>query len=788
MTTSTIRSPQYQTTRDTYELAARILAGENIKVVFVEGLSAPASFDIEHRVLYINRLEESQLWLTPGLVAHEVGHALFTNPTASDLKKFKGVTYIFNCVEDGYQERQYCKKYPGGKKFLFDVFHYFFEGEGHKAPKKALPRIIEILNTLNYNCKGMKHGFYKQYPDFVLDDDIDLLMEAELLDNESFWDRWQFVRKLSAALKKYLDDNKNPMDDLMPPMPGQGQGQGQGSSQPLLEDEEQQKSKDKKGSGGAGDEDGDESDDSDADGTAGKGENKKDSKKDSKKAKGDADEADGDEAGEGSGEAGDGDEEGEGDGEGSGASEGDDQEGEGGAQAGDGDAEGDGQCDGSKPSDKGGKPGDAPKGKDGATGTNPPKAGKIYTEAELDAASDALQKMVDANKSSLNDHHSKLKLSDNGTGAQSLISPNGLMDVSATHDILRNSMGDDLLKRYESSKDYDAQADAAFTKDLNQARVIARSIFSSFTIRKNANNLNATQYRRSGTLDVTRLAYYDLTDDLFMNKEIQPQQTNHGYVAVLDWSGSMSSSAVGLTHRLMELALFAHMADVEFEIWLYTTGTNKTESYGKYPSSVWGSRWVASKLIRVVNTKQSSEMETIRRLKLLWLGARQAAGSGYFSSYTMPAALSFLGQDGTNILEGTILGHGILEKMKAEKKTLFVLTDGDDSGSFDSSASLVGSSAGGGTNDLMFNGSTVRALAGHTLKSENLRVASTKVVTDFYHSQFKHKTVCIEWNCNSQKNRVKFGHSNVISVRSPNGLAYHEMDNVFVKEIVEALL
>jgi hypothetical protein len=800
-----------QNLRETHELAASILAGENIDVQFVDGLHAPATFDTVNRILRINRLDDSQVHLTPGLVGHEVGHALFTNMTADDIKNLRAVTFILNAVEDGYQERQYCLKYPGGKKFLFEVFHYFFEGEGHKAAQakaakaggKPLPHIIQILNTLNYNCKGMKHGFYRQYPDFVLDEDVDLLREAELLNEPIFKQRWYFVRVLSAALKKYLENKDDYEDEDEDEDEGGGQGGGQGQSgsaqQPLLEDQEGKQ--DEAGDEGEQSESKDASDKSDDKDQKSRDQKSKDksgkkdkSEKSEKSDLNGADEGDEEESDDAeSGTEGDDDSDADGDsGEGQeceqAGAEDDCREG---GEGSEGDEGGEGDDEGQDESESGDK---QSQGSTSGKGTKPKAPKPAPTEKDLDDAMKAIEDAVDQNRKDINDHHSKLKFA-SGKGAPRLISHAALMATAAVHDILSDGGGtvrktaaeaERLLAVVQESVIKGRAANGGWEDTLMKARGTARAIFSAFSARRSAHNLANTQYRRSGRLDATRLAYYEISDDIFENSMISPQQVNHAYVAVLDWSGSMAQSALALTRRVMELTLFAEMADVELEVWLYTTGDHGVGN-GRVDPVAWNSTWVDSRMIRVLNTKKDAGLTT-QRLKMLWLTATQGSAAGYMGGYLggNRSILNHLSMSGTNILEGTILGHGQLAAMRAQRKTLFVLTDGDDASSFNRSVDPTGRVGRGDNYDCTFNGVSIQSLTGQS--KETIRDRATRVLTEFYQSQYEHKTVCIEWDCQSGRNRQKFGASNVISVKSGNDSRYAEVDNVFVRELVEALL
>lgn len=226
--------------RDTYQLYAKMLAVENIKVVFDEAISAPAQFDILNRILYISPVHQSQAHLIPGLVIHEVGHALYSTLTEAEAKKLKRITKLLNIIDDGYQERMMCKKYANAKKHLFTVFDEFFIKTGDAAyitPNK----LINIVNILNYNCKGFKHGYSKPYPSYLLPEDLPMLKEAEMINEPSFMERNEFAKRLAKILKKYgeMPEEDQELGDGKSKSKSKGDGESEESDDaPLMDDDD----------------------------------------------------------------------------------------------------------------------------------------------------------------------------------------------------------------------------------------------------------------------------------------------------------------------------------------------------------------------------------------------------------------------------------------------------------------------------------------------------------------------------------------------------------------------
>jgi len=636
--------------RNMYDLYAKMLAVENIQVVFDEAIDAPAQFDILNRVLYIAPVHATQVELIPGLVIHEVGHALFSILPPEDAKKLKRISKLLNIIDDGYQERMTCKKYANAKKHLFTIFDHFFlkqKDDVYNTPNV----LVNIVNTLNFNCKGFKHGHYKKYPGIVTDDDLKLLRQAEMIAEPSLLKRDEFAKELAEALKKYGDMDDDGMD-----LNQQGKGQGDGDSEPQ----------------------------------------------------------------EGGGESGEAGEKGEESEEGEGSS-----------------------------------------GKKKASGGH---------------AEDMVEQILSENEDLLNDHHKKFEQKTGGSTTYELPDMDELLSFARVVDILEKdspitkaieSAPLDLIDKYKNCQ--------------KEAKKIATRIFTKFNQRLQAQNYAHTQYKRSGVLDPERAALFQVYDDVFMKESIEPNQANNAYSVVLDWSGSMSSSVYALMLRVMELTYFARMANVEIEVWCYTTD----EGAKKPPPCKKNVAFMGSRMIKILNTKKNNQLEIESRLKHFWYITRNIVGmtpklpgmDGYCSKYAL---------SGTNILEGLILGHGLLTRMDAEKKACFLLSDGDDSSCFDrfykASSGVVKATWNDGR--VLVHGMDVTK----AFPASNVRQSSKAAIADIYRGVGQ-RTVGVAWNCKGAQ--MEEYSDNVIQARSFGQAVidgYVAAENVFVDEIVKNLL
>lgn len=149
------------------DLLAKLLANENITVV-----RAPvrtASFDIINRQLNLPTWENMSSDVEMMLVAHEVGHALYTTNDYIKPDESRLLQTYMNVVEDARIEKKIKIKYPGVRTSFTKAYKElldkdFFEIQGRDVSKLLLIDRINIFYKLGYNA-GVK--FTKEEYQFI---------------------------------------------------------------------------------------------------------------------------------------------------------------------------------------------------------------------------------------------------------------------------------------------------------------------------------------------------------------------------------------------------------------------------------------------------------------------------------------------------------------------------------------------------------------------------------------------------------------------------------------------
>ncbi len=609
-----------------FELTAIILSDEEVKVTVSDDLKGIADYNLITKELRVSLLKEHQHHLMLGLLVHEIGHVCFTNPTEDDmvLLKKKGISRLMNVVEDGYQERRICGKYIGAKKHLKEVFYEFFIKDPMPITEN---KVVEIVNILNYNCKGIKQGYCLKYPDYVEPQDLLILKKAEELDNDSYRARELFVDELADALKKY--DNS---DDL-----------------------------EKKKQSDPSDEKGEKSDSSE--------------------------------------ESGD-------------------------------------------PSDSNGTP-------DTGTANEDSKKKK------------SLDEILDEHVDELNDHHEKFEQEE----CDDDDAPSG--EVASASQLIENS----LIKEFEPAPDrLRISAKKYLDSVMSQAKGTALSLFNTFNLKRNALNVAKTQYKTSGNLDPYRMIYHSISDDIFQTTEIQTNQTNHGFVVMVDFSVSMDNVIGNVINKIIELYFFCKMAEVDFVVYAFTTSTYGAGLPRGHQSS---------KFYKLLD--KHSSYQDAKDLVLYYLARSDNTLDSSIYQWTGQYSMH-----GTNILEAVIYGHELLRELDTHKKKLILLTDGEDAGSY---------------GDLIYNGKKYKA--SDLPKGINIRNEISKEINEFFKKEYYHDNLCIYvepekpsyglygGGRESKSNEYMF--DTYIKMREKleyDGilLRYVRTNNVFINQIVDAII
>lgn len=132
---------------------AKLLAAENITV---EHRSIPtAYFDTKNRVLALPMWKDMPEYLYHFLVLHEVGHALYTDPTEwKDSIEAQGKAFhgYMNVIEDARIERKMKIKFPGSRRDFIDAYDLLHKRDFFKLTDRDMTS-LSLIDRINLYFK-----------------------------------------------------------------------------------------------------------------------------------------------------------------------------------------------------------------------------------------------------------------------------------------------------------------------------------------------------------------------------------------------------------------------------------------------------------------------------------------------------------------------------------------------------------------------------------------------------------------------------------------------------------
>ena len=149
-----------------------------------------------------------------------------------------------------------------------------------------------------------------------------------------------------------------------------------------------------------------------------------------------------------------------------------------------------------------------------------------------------------------------------------------------------------------SHRDVLAQIDHEFGKAVNKQKLVEyrswlltrfRSenntainyMVKEFEMKKAAVAYSRSKQAKTGVIDVNKLHSYKFNDDIFKRLTIEPTGKNHGIVAILDMSGSMSSNYRGAMDQLICLTMFCRRVGIPHRIYGFTQAAAATFDFGR---------------------------------------------------------------------------------------------------------------------------------------------------------------------------------------------------------------
>lgn len=94
-------------------------------------------------------------------------------------------------------------------------------------------------------------------------------------------------------------------------------------------------------------------------------------------------------------------------------------------------------------------------------------------------------------------------------------------------------------------------------------------MIKEFEMRKAADAYSRIKTAKTGVIDMAKLPQYKFNDDLFRKVTVVPEGKSHGFVMLLDWSGSMHGNIANTVKQLLSLVMFCKRIGVPFDVYTF---------------------------------------------------------------------------------------------------------------------------------------------------------------------------------------------------------------------------
>lgn len=128
-----------------------------------------------------------------------------------------------------------------------------------------------------------------------------------------------------------------------------------------------------------------------------------------------------------------------------------------------------------------------------------------------------------------------------------------------------------------------------------------------FEQRKAADTYTRTTVAKTGVLDTNKIHSYKYNEDLFRKMNIVPEGKNHGFVMLLDWSGSMLGNLKHTVKHLISMVMFCKRTQIPFEVYTFRSlcGYDNTPAHKQIEGVLTGTNHITMNGFKVRNILSS---------------------------------------------------------------------------------------------------------------------------------------------------------------------------------------
>ena len=195
-----MRTKTHKINNEAKSYLANLLATENLTVVHKKVKTA--SFDVKNRVLTLPIWKHMSNDIIDLLVAHEIGHALYTKEDEWKSALDEGLPHSFlNVIEDARIEKLVKRKYAGLSQIFIRGYRDLIEKDFFKTKDRDINNML-LIDRLNMHFKSS-----------YIESDIDFTSaELDIVDRMKNLETFEDVKVLAKELSEYCSKEKEEKD------------------------------------------------------------------------------------------------------------------------------------------------------------------------------------------------------------------------------------------------------------------------------------------------------------------------------------------------------------------------------------------------------------------------------------------------------------------------------------------------------------------------------------------------------------------------------------------------
>jgi len=140
-----------------------------------------------------------------------------------------------------------------------------------------------------------------------------------------------------------------------------------------------------------------------------------------------------------------------------------------------------------------------------------------------------------------------------------------------------------------------------------------------FLLKKAARESSLIVTTKTGKLDMNKMFSHSYSEDIFKKAFTQPKGQSHGFVILLDWSGSMMPNVIGTINQLLVISSFCRRLNIPFDVYLFRNGLPE-RTFTQIESDV---RFNSFLLRNMISSRMTASEYTTAMMTCLVLGYNQ---------------------------------------------------------------------------------------------------------------------------------------------------------------------